>query len=229
MKYAYVALVLLNLAALPGAMTAALAQSPGQSGVDVTNVKNGPAVLAEVRMLKERTHSGKLTDAEVERLKVIKKQANRNEAMRFAMGQLPGLEVWAEISKELDLTIAEHVGKGGTGIEAPRRSTSDTDTETMALLISFAMADFCADRGQAFQVQEIAKLKERIASKLDELGVPKEKRDVAWQATQRGLKASGMEQTKSRDLARECSQHRETMTGMLPGVLSQDVGKKNPF
>ena len=229
MKYAHVALVLLNLAALPGSMNTALAQSPGQSWVDVTDDKNGPAILAELGILKERVHSGKLTDAEVERLKVIKKQAHHNDGARAAMGRLPGLEVWEEISKMLDLTIAEYVDKGGTEIEAPRQSTSDADTETVALLISFAMADFCAERGQAFQAPELAKLKDRIASRLDQLRVPKEKRDAAWQATQRALKTSGMEQLKSRDLARECSQNRETIIGMLPGVLSQDVGKKNPF
>jgi hypothetical protein len=275
MRYAHIALVLVNLGALSGVANTALAQSPGQSWVNEKDVNNGPAVLAELRAISEKVHSGKLTDAEVERLKVIQKQAAKNEAMRLAMGShrshyqppppVPGApaqlggsgtwtvppsasfgdqaardttpsapaqsgpEVWEEISKILDLTIAEYVEKGGTEIAAPERSTSDADTATMALLMSFAMADFCADRGQAFQATDIDKLKVRIATMLDQLRVPKEKRDATWQAIQRGLKTSGMQQLNGRDLARQCGQHWETMAGMFPGVLPQDVGKKNPF
>ncbi|MEH2517445.1 hypothetical protein V1279_003018 [Bradyrhizobium sp. AZCC 1610] len=216
MKFAHV-LVLLSLVALP--MNAALAQG-------TPDVKSGQDALAEVKMLKDR--GGKLTDAEVERLKVIKKTADRAYIAREFMGRHQGTEVWAEVTKMLDLVIAEHAAKGGTGIDPPLQPKRDIDTPTTILLTSFALADFCADRSEAFQPPEIAKLKDRIASMLDELRVPKEKRDTVWQASQRGLKASGMEQLKSRDLAGECGKHREAVTAMFPGVLSS-VGKKNPF
>ncbi|WP_143199533.1 hypothetical protein [Bradyrhizobium sp. NAS80.1] len=70
MNYARIVFVLLSLAT---ASPTALAQSPPQA--DVTDVKNGPAILAELKALKGR---GKLTDAEVQRLRVIKQQTEKN-------------------------------------------------------------------------------------------------------------------------------------------------------
>jgi hypothetical protein len=212
------ALVLLSLVTLP-TMNAALAQG-------TPDAKSGQDALAEVKILKDR--GGKLTDAEVERLKVIKKTADRTYVLRSVMGPHQGTEAWLEVTKMLDLVIAEHVAKGGTGIEPPLQPKRDIDTPTTILLTSFALADFCADRGEAFQSPEIAKLKDRIASMLEELRVPQDKRDTVWQASQRGLKISGMEQLERPDLSRECAKHRDAVTQMFPGVL-QSVGKKNPF
>ncbi|WP_143199534.1 hypothetical protein [Bradyrhizobium sp. NAS80.1] len=99
----------------------------------------------------------------------------------------------------------------------------------MILLTAFALADFCADRGEAFQAPEIAAMKDKIASSLNEIGVPKATRDTAWQAAQKGLTASGMDNLSGPDLARECSKHRQAVATLVPGTLSKDVGKKNPF
>lgn len=221
MNCARVALVLLSVTALPNMMDTTFAQSAAQA--DVTD---GPAVLNELKQLKN--FSDKLTDADIERLKAIRKQFDEQEKRRVFQGRNQGSEVWNDIGGALFVVITAHIERGGTGIEPPP-PLPNADTSAMIFLTAFAMADFCADRGEAFQPHEIAKMKEKVSSILDLLRLPKNKRDIVWQAIQRGQKVSGIEQLRDRALAGECNRHREKVAGAFPDVLSMDVGKKNPF